>query len=104
MLITSLSDLVWDLLTFGEDEVAERAKAFTSAEQRRVWEIAGAHALKPSGKKDGSGMLLAKALALAAVEVAEGAPRPLASNRRNLRRERPEMPTQPVDWGSLGSN
>ena len=104
MLITSLSELVWDLLTFGEDDVAERAKAFTSAEQRRVWEIAAAHAEKPSNKKDGSGMLLAKALALAAVEVAEGAPRPLAWNRRNLMRERPEMPTQPIDWGSLGSN
>jgi hypothetical protein len=103
MLITSLPELVWDLLTFGEDEVAERTKAFTSAEQRRVWEIAAAHAERPYNK-DGSGMLLAKALALAAVEVAEGAPRPLAWNRRNLKRERPEMPTQPIDWGSLGSN
>jgi hypothetical protein len=94
--ITSLADLVWTLLTYGEDDVAERAKAFTRAELGRVWQIADTHAATPSGRKDGSGMLLAQALASAAVEVAEGGPRPLKWEHRKLDRERPKM--RPEDY------
>jgi hypothetical protein len=50
----------------------------------------------PSGRKDSSGIFLAQAFALAAVEVAEGAPRPLKWERRELDRERPKM--RPEDY------
>jgi hypothetical protein len=80
--VTSPSSLAEDLRAYGEDEVAERVRRFTPVELARVSRLASGYALRTVGKNE-RGMLLAMALAMAAVEVAEGSPRPLKRNRRS---------------------
>ena len=76
MLITPRESLVDDLREYGEDTVAARVFTLSEEQYQRLSEIAYRHAL--------TGMLLAKALALAAVEVIEGKPRALRRKRRQL--------------------
>ncbi|MCA9623171.1 MAG: hypothetical protein KC731_29330 [Myxococcales bacterium] len=71
---TPRKKLVEDLKTYGEDQVATKIRGLSKRDYERLSEIAFTHAL--------TGMLVAKALALAAVEVVEGAPRDLARKRR----------------------
>jgi hypothetical protein len=94
MLVVHLADVVWDLLCYGEDAVAERAKSFTVEEQATVWRLAHLNSLMDDGKRSGAGMMIAKAIALAAIEVAEGAPRSLTLKRRRTPDERPPMPPE----------
>ena len=69
------------LWTYGEDRLAGRAYELTDQEIDRLQEIAGYYA-GTSDKPSGAGMLFAKAVALAAVEVMESEPRLLARSRR----------------------
>jgi hypothetical protein len=70
-----------DLWAYGEDKLAPRAAELSDQELERMGELAGDWALR-SATPSGRGMLLAKAIALAAVEVMEGRPRPLQRSRR----------------------
>lgn len=74
---TSRELLQADLRTYGEEELASRVPYLDDAAMRRIGEVALPHAC--------TGMLIAKALALAAVEVLEGASRPLKRGRRRLK-------------------
>jgi hypothetical protein len=80
VLHTPRKALIEDLKAYGEDSVAKKIRGLSKGEYDRLSEIAFTHSL--------SGMLLAKALALAAVEVVEGAPRELMRRRRILPKER----------------
>lgn len=65
-----------DLWAYGEDELAERAASLSDAQLNRLGELA-------SDWSGASGArLLSTATALAAIEVMEGKPRPLARQRR----------------------
>jgi hypothetical protein len=77
---TSPEQLAVDLRTYGEEALAQRVPRLTEAELSRIGELAFVRATDPR-----SGGLLAKALALAAVEVMEGEPRPLTWSRRKLK-------------------
>lgn len=72
-----------DLYHYGEDELAERARHLTSDEADLIAQAAGRWAF------DQGVLLLAKAVALAAVEVLEGEPRDLALSRRRPLDSRP---------------
>jgi hypothetical protein len=69
-------NLVAALQSYGEDDAAGKIADLPDADHQRIAEIAFVHAC--------TGMLLAKALSLAAVEVIEGRPRPLRRNRRKF--------------------
>ena len=69
--------LAVNLRTYGEDDLASRALTLTDEQMRRIGEIAFDHAL--------TGMLLAKAVTLAAIEVLEGGPRLPKWSRRKLK-------------------
>ena len=75
-LTTPLADLVLDLQEYGESGAAVAVQGLPSDSIRRIEEIAFENSL--------SGMYLAKALALAAVEVIEGRPRQLVRKRRRF--------------------
>ena len=66
-----------DLWAYGEDGLAERAADLTDEQLDRLGELAWDWSIETSGAK-----LLSKAIAMAAVEVLETAPRPLARQRR----------------------
>lgn len=68
---------------YGEDDLAERARRLTADEHARICGVAG-HKVFDDGV-----LLLDKAVALAAVEVLEGAGRPLARRRRRPLDSRP---------------
>jgi hypothetical protein len=68
-----------DLLSYGEDDLAGRAAGIADEELRRIGER-GFELL--FGDAQGK---LYLAIAMAAVEVLEGAPRPLARKRRKLK-------------------
>ena len=77
-----------DLWTYGEDKLARRAFNLSDQELERMGDIAGEYMLM-SDTASGAGMLFAKAVALAAVEVLEGRPRPLARMRRRPLKKSP---------------
>ena len=66
-----------DLWAYGEDGLAERAASLTDEQLDRIGELAWDWALQTSGAR-----LIAKAVALAAVEVLTGEPCPLPHQRR----------------------
>jgi hypothetical protein len=70
-----------DLWRYGEDDLARQVVHLTNHELDRIGEIAGKHSAT-SDVPSGAGMLLSKAMALAAVEVLEGKARPLARKHR----------------------
>lgn len=70
--------MVEDLKDYGEDDVAAKIPGLSESDLTRIGEIAFDHSL--------TGMLLAKAIALAAVEVVEGHPRELKRKRRRFRK------------------
>lgn len=78
---TPLHHLAADLREYGENDVAQRVFDLGRHEIDRIWEIAGQHARRSDGNAR-TRMLLAKALSLAAVEVAEGARRALRRAHR----------------------
>ncbi len=77
-----------DLWRYGEDDLAWRVINLGDHDLDRTAEIAGKNAAT-SDVPSGAGMLLSKAIALAAVEVLEGEPRPLARKRRRPLRQSP---------------
>ncbi len=78
---SSRSHIERDLRAYGEDAVAARISSISDEDFARIGERAFAYACMPTAKKSG-GMLLARALALAAIEIIEGAPRELHRKRR----------------------
>jgi hypothetical protein len=75
--------LAEDLWSYGEDDLAFLALELDDGELARVGVIAGRLLLSEEHAfASGASMLLAKACALAAVEVVEGHPRPLRRTRR----------------------
>jgi hypothetical protein len=73
-----------DLLAFGETELAARSADLTDAEMRQIG-IRASEIATTRDRERTVGILLAKALAMAAVEVIEGQPRDLRRRRRDLR-------------------
>ena len=71
------------LQSYGEDSVAATLMSVSEADFKRIGERAFDYACQPS-TPSGRGMLLAKALALASVEVIEGAPRQLRLKKRSF--------------------
>jgi hypothetical protein len=69
------------LRSYGEDATATKLMSVSDADFKRIGERAFDYACQPA-TPSGRGMLLAKALALAAVEVIEGAPRELRLKKR----------------------
>ena len=69
------------LRAYGEESVAARLRDVSDADFTRIGERAFGYACQPA-TPTGRGMLLAKALALAAVEVIEGVPRGLHRKKR----------------------
>jgi hypothetical protein len=84
MLNRSKGGIIYDLLSYGEVEVARKVKDTESRGLDPIRERAMRYACQPA-RKDGSGMLFGKAVALAAVEVMEGAPRELKWKRRSFK-------------------
>jgi hypothetical protein len=78
-LIVDRELLAVNLRTYGEDELAARVPTIDDATLKRIWEVGGRCAYAPNVS------LLAKASALAGVEVLEGAARPLNWKRRKLK-------------------
>ena len=74
-----------DLRTYGEDELAARIPSLSEAEIQRIGEVADRYLYTPERP------LIAKAVALATVNVLEGASRPLKRNRRRLKGIYPGM-------------
>jgi hypothetical protein len=74
MLVTTRRDLAANLAAYGEHKASPRIASMSEAQFRRVCEIGFQHAL--------SGSTLVRASCLAAIEVLEGRPRPLARRRR----------------------
>ena len=77
-----------DLWLYGEEKLATRALALSDQELERMREIALRYA-HVSDKPSGAGMMISKAIALAAVEVMEGRPRPLTRTRRRPLKQSP---------------
>jgi hypothetical protein len=94
---TSREGLAEDLWAYGEDELAVRALDLSDLEMGRIGVIAGRLLLDDAhATPSGASMLLAKACALAAVEVMEGGPRALKRKRRRSVPEAREKPTPPA--------
>ena len=68
-----------NLRTYGEETLAQRVPILSDDEMREIGEVAGRHATT------GGVRLIDKAVTLAAVEVLEGANRPLKRSRRRLK-------------------
>ena len=81
-IISPRSHVERQLRAYGEDAVAAKLSSISDEDCARIGKRAFDYACMPTTKKSGGGMLLDKALALAAVEVIEGAPRELRRRRR----------------------
>jgi hypothetical protein len=83
---TSRELLIVDLRTYGEDDIVQ---ALEDADRERLQQIfdRADHYLYADefSKPSGASPLIAEALARAAVEIVEGAPRPLRWKRRKLK-------------------
>lgn len=82
MLGAKTSDIANDLLAFSEPAAARWVQLCTDDEFVRVCSVADWLLLHGPTTRSGASMQVAKACALAAVYVMEGAPRDLASGRR----------------------
>jgi hypothetical protein len=91
---TSREDLAHDLWSYGEDGLAQQVESLPRDEMEAIFERAWYYAMAPEhAAPSGGGMLLSKALALAAVEVIEGRPRELERMRRRpgFAKDRPHI-------------
>lgn len=83
--VTSRQHLADDLRSYGEDELAARVPQLSDADMNRIGDLADRYLFADEyATPSGGSMLIAKALALAAIEVMEGAPRELRRKRRRL--------------------
>jgi hypothetical protein len=86
VVVVQRDTLAIDLRTFGEDDLADRVPALGDADLARIWERADHYVYSDEhALKSGGSMLIGKALALAAVDVLEGASRDLRWKRRRLK-------------------
>jgi hypothetical protein len=75
-----------DLRTYGEDEAATRVLALSDEELQQIYERADHYLYADEcAKGSGASPLIAWTLAMAAVEIVEGAGRPLRWKRRKLK-------------------
>ena len=79
---TSRKDIERQLRSYGEDALASKAAALAESDVVRIGERAFDYACMPTTKRSGGGMMIAKAIAHAAVEIMEGSPRELRRKRR----------------------
>ena len=91
-LFTPRADLAEDLWRYGEDDLWKRALTASNRRMKRISDASMRHLLEGPQVASGGSMLISKALALAAVEVFEGKPRPLARERRRPENDVPELP------------
>jgi hypothetical protein len=78
--------LAVDLRTYGEDELARRVARMSLPELQPVYERASHYLLSDEfARPSGASPLMSWCLAMAAVEILEGAPRPLRWKRRKLK-------------------
>lgn len=82
MMGTSVGNIAVDLLRYGEPDAADWVLRCSDDELVRVCSVADWLLLKGPAKPSGSSMMIAKACAMAAIYVKEGAPRELARARR----------------------
>lgn len=94
-IVVSRQHLAIDLRTYGEDELAARALNATEEEMLRIGERGAELAC--------TGMLIAKAVALAAIEVFESKSRPTRWNRRKLKGIYPEEAREPKGDNTAGA-
>ena len=73
-----------DLVEYGEDDAVDWVSSCSDDEFLRICGVADWLLLKVPGTPSGASMMVAKATALAAVFVREGAPRPLKRKRRKV--------------------
>jgi len=92
MLSASAEDISEDLRRYGEPEAAEWMDRCSEDELVTVCSVADWLLLHGSTNPSGSSMMIAKACALAAVYVKEGAPRNLARSSRGKGSRVPEAP------------
>lgn len=86
MVIALRDTLAIDLRTYGEDDAADRVLSLSDEDLARIWERADHYVYSDEhALASGRSMLIGKALALAAVDVLEGAPRELRWKRRRLK-------------------
>ena len=81
-----------DLWRYGEDDLWKRVLTLPDRTMKQIGERADQHLIYGPTTRAGDSMLISKALALAAVEVLEGKPRPLKRVRRRPESERPGLP------------
>ena len=92
MVWTERTTLAKELWRYGEDELWKRVLTVPKRTMNAIGERASEHLLRGEPTAAGNSMLIAKALALAAVEVLEGAPRPLQRTTRRPERDFPGWP------------
>jgi hypothetical protein len=92
MVWTERSSLAVELWRYGEDELWKRVLTLPDRTMQQIGERADHHLTRGPTTRAGDSMLIAKALALAAVEVLEGHSRPLKRARRRPRSEFPGLP------------
>jgi hypothetical protein len=92
MVWTERSSLAVELWRYGEDELWKRVLTVSDRTMNRIGERAEYHLIHGSTTGAGDSMLIAKALALGAVEVLEGQPRPLRRTRRRPQSDFPGLP------------
>ena len=95
MITTSRENVATQLVAYGEDSVAARFASASDEEFVRIQERAFRYAIQPD-TPSGRAMFLDKALALAAIEVLEGAPRALRRSKRVYGDKRPNQGMQPT--------
>jgi hypothetical protein len=95
VVITDREVLARDLWEYGEDDLANQARELSDLTLGRIGVLAGRLLLSDGhATASGAGPTVAKACALAAVEVIEGAARPLKRRRRRVRKQ-PSAPMFP---------
>lgn len=92
MVWTERSSLALDLWRYGEDELWKRSLTLPDRTMEQIGERADYHLTHGPTTRAGDSMLIAKALALAAVEVLEGHSRPLKRTRRRSDSDFPGLP------------
>lgn len=86
------SSLAVDLWRYGEDELWKRVLTLPDRTMNEIGERADHHLMYGPANRAGESMLIAKALALAAVEILEDESRPLKRTRRRPKSEFPGLP------------
>jgi hypothetical protein len=89
---TERTSLAKELWRYGEDDLWKRVLVVPTRTMEAIGERAQRHVFHGEVRPSGDSMLIAKALSLAAVEVLEGAERPLRRERRRPERDFPGHP------------